>query len=231
MNMLEWARREVEIACKKEAPDNQGEWDYGIACYRSALKAYEAMIEGEHSGLSWSITREILIRLMKGLPLTPIEDVPESWDDSIAPPDEKGKLFQCIRKTSLFKDIGEDGKASFTDVDRVVVEEGNTGTRWYSGTAARIVNEKFPITFPYCPSEKPYVVHAYEYLTDRKNGDFDTVWYMRVTDPDGVDHDISRYFADDDAGWREIDRDEFERRYALHMSRKRREKKYGIKKD
>ena len=230
MSMLEGARREVEIACKKEAPDNQGEWDYGIACYRSALKAYESMIEDEHSGLSWSITREILIRLMKGLPLTPIEDVPEIWSEvtwDMGP----GKHYQCVRKTSLFKDVDENGKVSFSDVDRVVVQEGNSDTRWYNGMASKIVNEKFPITFPYCPSEKPYVVHAYEYLTDRKNGDFDTVWYMRVTDPDGVDHDIGRYFADDDAGWREIDRDEFERRYAMHMSRKRREKKYGIKKD
>lgn len=31
MNMYEWAKKEVEIACKKENPDRKsGEWDYGI---------------------------------------------------------------------------------------------------------------------------------------------------------------------------------------------------------
>ena len=30
----------MEIACKREAPDREpGEWDYGCACYESALKA------------------------------------------------------------------------------------------------------------------------------------------------------------------------------------------------
>lgn len=59
MSTLDWAKREVEIACKRENPDREpGEWDYGCACYESALKAYR------------SITRDILIRLMRSLPLT-----------------------------------------------------------------------------------------------------------------------------------------------------------------
>ena len=39
MSMLEWAKREVEIACKNENPDRkEGEFDYGCACYeRSGL--------------------------------------------------------------------------------------------------------------------------------------------------------------------------------------------------
>lgn len=39
-NMLDWAKREVEIACKKENPNRkEGEFDYGCACYESAIKA------------------------------------------------------------------------------------------------------------------------------------------------------------------------------------------------
>ena len=37
-NMSTWAEREVKFACKKE-----GECDYGIACYESALKALKAL--------------------------------------------------------------------------------------------------------------------------------------------------------------------------------------------
>ena len=42
MSLLDWAKNEIEIACKKErssAPND--EFDYGCACYESALKAFE----------------------------------------------------------------------------------------------------------------------------------------------------------------------------------------------
>ena len=75
MRMSEWAKREVEIACKKENPNWDGEsFDYGCACYQSALKAYLSLCEDEHSGMSFSLTKNILVRLMEGNPLTPITD-------------------------------------------------------------------------------------------------------------------------------------------------------------
>ena len=44
-NMLDWAKREVEIACKKENPNRkESEFDYECACYESALKAFERRI-------------------------------------------------------------------------------------------------------------------------------------------------------------------------------------------
>ena len=75
MTMSEWAKREVEIACKKENPKWDGKsFDYGCACYQSALKAYQSLCEDEHSGMSFNIAKNILIRLMEGNPLTPIID-------------------------------------------------------------------------------------------------------------------------------------------------------------
>ena len=39
MDLEKWAEKEIKIACKKENPDRaEGEWDYGCACYESALK-------------------------------------------------------------------------------------------------------------------------------------------------------------------------------------------------
>ena len=35
MSMQEWAKREVEIASKRERGDNpEDEWYYGVACYK-----------------------------------------------------------------------------------------------------------------------------------------------------------------------------------------------------
>ena len=45
MSMQTWAEREIQIACERENPDRKdGEFDYGCACYESALKAYKSLI-------------------------------------------------------------------------------------------------------------------------------------------------------------------------------------------
>lgn len=75
MSMMDWAKREVEIASKRERGDKpESEWDYGCACYDSALKAFESLCGDGHSGFSIGITKGILNRLIEGKPLTPIED-------------------------------------------------------------------------------------------------------------------------------------------------------------
>ena len=52
-NMLEWAKREIELACKRERGNHPNdEFDYGCACYASALKAFKSLLEDGHSGMS-----------------------------------------------------------------------------------------------------------------------------------------------------------------------------------
>lgn len=101
-NKESWAEREVEIACKREAPDRKpGEWDYGRACYESALKAFNSLCENGHSGFSIGMTKQILNRLIEGKPLTPIEDTEDAWNDI----SERGEIakYQCRRMSSFFK--------------------------------------------------------------------------------------------------------------------------------
>lgn len=46
MSLREWAQREVALACRREKPDRkEGEFDYGCACYESALKAFDSLLE------------------------------------------------------------------------------------------------------------------------------------------------------------------------------------------
>ena len=63
MSMMEWAKREVEIASKRERGDKpEGEWDYGCACYDSALKAFErAFVEMVTAVLVSALQRGSLI--------------------------------------------------------------------------------------------------------------------------------------------------------------------------
>lgn len=222
MGMLTWAEREVELACKREAPDRKpGEWDYGCACYESALKAYKSLMEDEHSGMSWSLTRNILYRLMLGKPLTPIEDVPEVWGHEEW--HDEGD-YQCNRMSSLFKHVEEDGTVRYSDVDRVIVKDNITGTTWHNGHASMIVEQHFPINFPYCPYDKPYTVMVTEYLTDRKNGDYDTVHYIEIITPEGMHMKLDEYYGETDDGFVKLTKEEAEKRVAMHYAREEREK-------
>lgn len=102
MSMKEWAKREVEFACKRENPNRkEEEFDYGCACYESALKAFNCLMEDGHSGMSIGITKSILNRLIEGKCLTPIEDTEDIWN-YIHDSKDGGKCYQCKRMGKKF---------------------------------------------------------------------------------------------------------------------------------
>lgn len=223
--MLEWAKREVEIACKRENPDRkEGEFDYGCACYESALKAFNCLMEDNHSGMSIGFTKSILNRLIDGKCLTPIEDTEDIWDFRY---EENGeKKYQCNRMYSLFKYVREDGTVSYHDVDRFVMYVKGSDIPWHNGFIQDIAQQHCPpITFPYIPESKPFTVYCEECLTDPKNGDYDTVGVLYGIDPDGNKFEINRYFKDGDRDMIEIDKEEYEARKL--MDKERREKMKG----
>ena len=140
MSMSEWAENEVLLACKKENPDWDGKsFDYGCSCYQSALKAYKSLCEDGHSGMSFGFTRQILIRLMNEKPLTPIEDVPESWN-LVYEREDGTKEYQCRRMYSLFKDVHSDGTVKYHAND-YYCKDVNTGLTYCGGGAREIIDK------------------------------------------------------------------------------------------
>ena len=172
---LDWAEREVAIACEKEnANKKEGEFDYGGACYESALKAFKSLCDDDHSGFSMKITQSILNRLINGQPLTPIEDTDDIWYERHHCKDGN-KLYQCKRMSSLFKDVYADGTVEYSDNNRLYcVNIHNPNYTYSSGLVRRIVDKMFPITMPYMPGT-PIKVYCEDFLTDERNGDFDTI--------------------------------------------------------
>lgn len=216
MRMSEWAKREVELACKKENPNWDGEsFDYGCACYQSALKAYQSLCEDEHSGYSFNITKNILIRLMEGNPLTPItdddffveNDMPLESEEYLKEQGLRSDL-QCPRKSSLFRKETLDGKVSYTDVDRVVYVDAD-GHCWVNGRTRKIIDEMFPITMPYNPSNEPYRVYGEDFLLDNKNGDYDHEAFLYVVTPDGEKIEPNEYYKEVDGEIVKISKEEY----------------------
>lgn len=225
MNMKEWAKNEVKLACEREKricaeegkPEDAG---YGVACYKSALKAYNSLLKDEHSGFSIGITRAILDALIDGKPLTPIEDTPEVWVSTVG---REGCLtYQCKRMSRLFKKVDSDGQISYDDVDRAIfIDVNNPTVSWHNGLIGKIINEMFPITLPYTGDIK-YVVYGEDFLVDASAGDYDTegFYYIIKKTPDGEEKiKLNRYFRESlqgeeetYPGWVEISKTTYNRR-------------------
>lgn len=217
MSMNEWAKREIEIACKIENPERkEGEFDYGCSCYESALKAFNSLCGDGHSGFSIKMTQHILNRLINGEPLTPIEDIEGIWSDTIFRRDDK-VTYQCKRMSSLFKEVYEDGTVKYHDNNRYYcVDINNPKTTYTSSLVRGIVDVLFPITMPYMPTTEPIKVYCEEFLTDKKNGDFDTVGIFYLI-KDNEKTEINRFFKEGEKDWIEIDKAECEYRKAIKI--------------
>lgn len=222
MSMNEWAKREIEIACKRERGDKpETKWDYGCACYESAYKAFQSLLGDGHSGMSIGFTKNILNRLIEGKPLTAIEDTPEVWDESTWNRKDK-RSYQCKRMSSLFKDVYPDGRVEYHDnnLSYCVNRDDPDGPGWSNGFISRLIHEKYPITMPYYPAAKPMVVYCTECLSDPKNGDFDTIGIWYVLKPDGDRDTIERFFKVVSHGWEEISKQEYFERYEQDLKRR-----------
>lgn len=217
MSMKDWAKNEVEIACEKEKSDGKSdEWDYGCACYESALKAYMSLLEDNHTGLSFSITKGILERLMHNKPLTPIvdEDFVEKGD--LIEDSEMKTTIQCSRMISLFKKKALDGTIVYKDIDRSYCFDRDKPELTYQlGFFNKFLDTMFPITMPYYPSIKPYVMESSMFLYDSENGDFDTIALWSITTPAGNKIEINRFWKcyPSDEGFIEIDKNEWDSRF------------------
>lgn len=206
----DWAEREVELSIKNGNSD-----PYGRGCLKSALKAYKSLCDDGHSGCSIGFTRQILNRLIDGLPLSAIEDVPKNWKDIS---DSMGtNTYQCKRMSGLFKDIDENGNVSYHDVNRVVyidIQDDGTESSWHSGWASQLVDEVCgEIEMPYYPVGKPYKVYAKTYNSvNDEPGCYDTVHVMKIVEPNGNTIDYERFYHEDsDGNLVEIGEDEFEK--------------------
>ena len=222
MIMTEWAEKEVELALEREiaAIENDTEEtdedmkemgkQYAECCYASALKAYRSLMKDEHSGYSFSVTRGILKRLLDGYPLTPIEDIPESW--GLVHETGETVTYRCKRCHSLFKKVDKKtGDVTFDDVDRIICTN-SSGICWTNGFISKKISEIHPIEMPYRPTGR-YYVSAFDFAVSGTPGEFDTMEIKSVKCPDGKVEILNWYFKEVDGQFTPIDADEYNQRY------------------
>ena len=222
------AEQECRLACKKENPNfdfDSDDFDSGCSCYKSALKAYKSLVEDEHSGMSFSFTRDILERLMRHEPLTPITDDDFKGgsliysDEDLASMGLKSEI-QCPRMSSLFRKETVDGKVTYCDVNRAYsINVENPSDTFYCGRETNIVDEMFPIKMPYLPEKEEYKAYIQTFLADKKNGDFDTQGILYLITPEGKRIDINRYYTEKAGKMVEISKDEYDELLANRLDK------------
>ena len=208
MSLKDWAKKEVEIACKRENPNWDGKsFDYGCSCYMSALKAFESLCDDYHSGYSFSITRSILKKLLDNRPLTPITDEDFNGTTSISSDMEK---YQCPRMSSLFKRVYEDGSVEYSDVDRAYSFNAEFPDDTFTcGFDTNFLDELIPITLPYNGTSTKYKIKVQRF--DTKDGvEYRAI--LSIKDPDGKVIPVDKYYrlGDEDPKHKMITKEEFE---------------------
>lgn len=204
MSLVDWAENEIKLKKEFEGKEAGGWTPYVNGCLDSALKAYKSLCDDGHSGMSFSITRQILECLMHDIPLTPIEDIPESWGDSYGfGENDKRKHFQCVRRSSLFKDINADGTATYHDNNNDVLEEMKLSDGHISclgsGRTTIILKHYCPealeIKFPYIPPRQPWRVRVSEEYDGPS--DLDVCYLAYIKKPNGEFIDINKFVGVD----------------------------------
>ena len=160
------------------------------------------MTEDDHSGMSFSITRSILEQLLHEIPLTPIEDVPEVWNNCHDFYDSRTKEqhFQNNRRFSLFKDIDANGNVTYRDNDNDVLDEihlkdGHVSCLGSNRTIKILqyfLPEALEIKFPYTPPRYPYRVKLSESL-DNTSSDRDYYYLSYIRKPNFDRLTINKY--------------------------------------
>ena len=216
-----WAKREVELAkneALKSGSDNCST-HYICECLNSALKAFNSLREDGHSGASMEQMLMFLQRLVRGLPLTPIDEDTTWVKSSVS---ESGTItYQCARMTSLFKDVDREGNITYSDVHRVVCvdKDDPQAPGWYNGFVSKIINSIYPIKFPYYTSSDPIIAYVSEHTTSVTE-DFDTMCIDSVKLDNGETVDVKRFFKEDtdSNSWVEIDEEEYTSRVEIEKT-------------
>lgn len=94
---------------------------------------------------------------------------------------------------------------------------------YHNGYIRQIYDEMYPITMPYMPNDKPDVIVCDELLTDRKNGDFDTIAILYIKRSNGEKVEVNRYFKEAETGFVEITGREYFQREIMDKQREEKE--------
>lgn len=181
-------------------------------------------IYGADNGYS-GVTMDAFNKLIKGIPLTAIENNEDDWIPC------KGSETEDYHRRCKFliRTKNKDGSYSYSDERRCVGFEN--GRKFVMGLLVDILNEIEPITFPYEPSVQPYIAYTMSFNAEsNKNSKinescrghmrYDTFGVFSILRPDGKVIKVGKYYRYEEKERVEITYTEFKERMELYDQKK-----------
>lgn len=148
MSLLEFSKRELDrIGLTEHSPEEMNQ-----AMRQHVIHMMEEFCNEGHSGFSASYAVNILSKLMKYEPLSPLTGEDDEWNE--VSDGNGGKMYQNNRCSHVFK---LEGKQAY-DMNGIVFwewqrrDDGTAYKSYYRNSGCST-----PVTFPYTPKEPEYV--------------------------------------------------------------------------
>lgn len=209
MTILEWSKREVEIAINADIDNPNVDIEYNKKLYERVLRAFECLI-GDDNYKSILIGQEILNKLISSQPLSAIYDTPNVWDLIIIR-DDATRIYHCNRMSGLVKFVYPNRVVRYSDKERYVFKNIHDGSVTKSFRLLEIMDEIYPISMPYY-REKQLNVYIDSFSTNREYTDYDIVSLIYLEDNMNNRIEINRHFKKVDDNLIEIDFEEYHER-------------------
>lgn len=177
--------------------------------YNSALKILRMFREDDLAYKTKLLALSTTQQILNQKPLSPIEDIPEVWDE---PYDIGGiKRRRCKRLITLYKQVYPDGHIEYIDPSIYWCVTPRSNERFKNEVIeSYFLSEYCQVKMPYTQPEKPYVFTVEQ---------FDATWdcyhlhltaVISVENPDGDKKHIHRWFQHNGEKCREISREELD---------------------
>ena len=208
-----WAKREIELAIENETKiaERDGlekQLKTVTECLNKALRAYTELY-GDMTNEESTITRTIFNSLVNRNPLTPITGSEEEFADVSY--SEEFKLYQNTRYSSLFKEVWDDGRTVFHDVDRVICVSPDNSVQFTNTFVSQVVEKYIPeLTFPYIPEK--FITIVEELYSEDSHYDAIAILSVSTAVNGKMEKvaDINKYYkTEDEQNMEEISVDEY----------------------
>lgn len=208
--MKEWAKREVDLAKALLNDEDLDARETMSEEYEAAYRSYCNFLDEYENLDNAVIIKTVFMQLFHEENLSPIVDSEDDWtlvagfDLAVGCDNPGWAIYQCKRRSSLFKKVvydrktGENDKITFRDIDRAVCIDINKPDCMYTGGMGLMVLDKMmPITLPYSPGGKIRIFTEDFKYHEKHDGDLDTVGVLYFRMPDGTMKEVKRYFKED----------------------------------
>lgn len=203
----EWGMKEAERYIAEVAKGDK-------KCEEAAIYAVKAALDARRyeNTMSIPIFLDCFTRLMAGIPLTELTGEDDMWEWNTEGDMAYHKRYAALAK---FRRPGTLGKLTERVVDQeryyCVDVSDNIKGKFYGGIGASILNELFPVEFPYRVPLEKFAVFVDNEKPDEETGIFTLVGVEAIRKPSGVIIKVNKYFKYVDGCYQQIPYDQFEK--------------------